>query len=91
MAAPDWWDDAKCRLAEIPVTRFFAKEEAQEIKKFCSDCPVRYICLKNHLTEPFGVWGGHPRDERAKVRFAMEQGATLENASRSVDKRRRNS
>jgi hypothetical protein len=47
--------------------------------------------LKNHLTEPFGVWGGHPRDERAKVRFAMEQGATLENASRSVDKRRRNS
>lgn len=89
VAAPGWWAGAKCRLERIEVAHFFTREESQEARKVCADCLVRYRCLTEHLDEPFGVWGGHTRDERNKVQSAMDRGTTLKDASRAIDARRR--
>jgi hypothetical protein len=89
VATPGWWVGAKCRLDRVPLSRFFTKEHAQSSKKICRECLVRYQCLSAHIDEPFGVWGGHPRDERNKVMYLIEQGSTLKDASRSIDSRRK--
>jgi len=89
VAAPAWWAGAKCRLEKKPLSHFFAKEEASEARRFCRDCPVRTRCLTDHLEEPFGVWGGHSRDERMHIRSEMDRGANLQDVSRMIDGRRR--
>lgn len=35
----------------------------------CNECPQREACLMYSLEwEPYGIWGGHPERERAKMR-----------------------
>ena len=38
---------------------------------FCSDCPVRKMCLEYALknNEDHGVWGGRTPEERFKMRY----------------------
>ena len=88
VAAPGWWVGARCRKERIPVSFFFSKEDIPEARRVCKECPVRYRCLTEHLEEPFGVWGGHSKDERSRVLSLMDQGATLVDASRRIDARR---
>lgn len=89
VAAPGWWVGARCRTEQIDLALFFTKETVSEARKICSECLVRTRCLTDHLDEPFGVWGGHSKDERARLRSAVDEGANLEAASRALDDRRR--
>jgi hypothetical protein len=45
----NWWfpEDGKQQSADVEMAR-----------KLCQSCPVADTCLKEHLTEPYGVWGG---------------------------------
>lgn len=90
VAAPLWWVGARCRIERVPISTFYSREKTREARGVCRDCPVRYRCLTEHLDEQFGVWGGHSKDERSRIRLAVDGGATLEEASRAFDKRRRN-
>lgn len=58
---------------------FFFEEEGQDqnmryktqlAKQICAECPVRLLCLEYALesNEPYGIWGGLTRAERATVR-----------------------
>lgn len=89
VAAPGWWVGAKCRLDSIPLTLFFSRETASEARTVCEDCLVRLRCLTDHLDEPFGVWGGHSRDERARIRSDVDRGATIRGASLKIADRRK--
>lgn len=89
VAAPGWWVGARCRIEQIPVSHFFLREESHEARAFCRSCLVRQRCLTEHLDEPFGVWGGHTRDERNKIMIALDRGSSLADASRKIDERRR--
>ncbi len=42
-------------------------------KQFCSQCPVKDLCLQFSLVseEPYGVWGGLTPRERRAMRVAM--------------------
>ena len=90
VAAPLWWVGARCRTQRIPISTFFSREQTSEARRICRDCPVRYRCLTEHLDEQFGVWGGHSRDERSRIRLSLDEGATLVDASRAFDDKRRN-
>lgn len=89
VAAPGWWVGARCRTEQIPISVFFSREETSTARRVCAECPVRQRCLEEHLDEPFGVWGGRARDERNRIRSAMDRGATLESAAQQIDERRR--
>ena len=89
VAAPKWWEHAACRREEIPLSLFFTREIAAEAKRVCVRCDARYDCLSAHLEEPFGVWGGHPKDERGRILSLMEAGSSLREASRLIDTRRK--
>lgn len=88
VAAPGWWVGAQCRTERLPVAVFFEKERAAEARPVCYRCPVRYRCLTEHLEEDFGLWGGHTRDERARIRAAIDRGISITDASRYIDDRR---
>jgi len=88
VAAPLWWVGAKCRVEQIPISKFFSKQTAKEARRICRDCPVRYRCLEENLDEQFGVWGGHSRDERFRILSAMDRGATLRSASKIIETKR---
>ncbi|WP_395772585.1 WhiB family transcriptional regulator [Arenimonas sp.] len=89
VAAPPWWVGARCRSEEIPLSLFFSRDEVGEARRVCADCLVRIRCLTEHLDEPFGVWGGHARDDRARIRSEMDLGATIESASLKITARRK--
>jgi len=89
VAAPGWWVGARCRIESIPLGLFFNRDTAAEARSVCSDCLVRVRCLTEHLDEPFGVWGGHSRDERARIRSALDRGASLVETSEAMIRRRR--
>lgn len=88
VAAPGWWVGARCRAERIPLERFFLRDEAPAAREICAGCIVRLRCLAEHLDEPYGVWGGHARDERSRIRAALEHGASLADASRIIDEKR---
>lgn len=84
VAAPGWWVGARCRAERVALDVFFTRERAAEAVAVCSACLVRDRCLSQHLTEPFGVWGGHPPDERRRIESLMDSGANLVEASRAI-------
>jgi hypothetical protein len=90
VASPGWWVGARCRSEKIPVSLFFSRDEANEARRVCAECLVRVRCLTEHLDEPFGVWGGHARDARARIRSEMDRGATIEEALKVISTRGRN-
>ena len=72
----EWQLDAACRGMDSstffhpPGERDPAREDrAARAKAVCRLCPVIADCLNHALQvrEPFGVWGGHSEDERARL------------------------
>lgn len=46
------------------------KENTQQAKKICADCPQKLQCLQYSLEwEPWGIWGGLTEQERAELRW----------------------
>ena len=88
MAAPGWWVGATCRKERIPLSVFFGRDTVNKARGICKECPVRIRCLTDHLDEPFGVWGGHPRDERTQIMSAIEDGTSIRQASTAINSRR---
>jgi len=84
VAPPGWWVGARCRVERIDLALFFTREKATEAQAVCAECPVRVRCLTDHLEEPFGVWGGHPADERRRIEAEMDRGTSLVEASRAI-------
>lgn len=71
-----WQREAACRGMDSetffhpPNERATARERrAARAKAICERCPVIADCLKHALRarEPYGVWGGHTEDERARI------------------------
>lgn len=66
-----WMADAKCAYLGNPEM-FFLKEgePAGEVRRFCSDCPVKTKCAEFAISRPYlyGIWGGLTRSERALIR-----------------------
>lgn len=88
VSPPEWWESAQCRIENIPVEKFFNKGDLRQSKMVCRRCEVRFKCLAAHLQEPFGVWGGHSKDERTKVMLLMDTGVSLADASQKIEKRK---
>jgi WhiB family redox-sensing transcriptional regulator len=72
----EWQRDAACR--GMDSTLFFhppnerdtaRSDRADRAKAICRSCPVITECLDHALRvrEPYGVWGGHTEDERARL------------------------
>ena len=72
----EWQRDAACRGMDSslffhpPNERDTARaDRAARAKAICRCCPVIAECLDHALRvrEPYGVWGGHTEDERARL------------------------
>lgn len=78
--AVGWQQSAACRQAD-PEIFFDPSQDNKDssgspvrhlrraaAKEFCASCPVVSECLREHIDEPFGVFGGMDQDERAVLR-----------------------
>jgi WhiB family redox-sensing transcriptional regulator len=79
----DWRVEAKCRNADADLffpfeavrnggdrsesTRISIQRNRQA-KQICTACPVRLQCLRAHIREPWGIFGGFSADERSAIR-----------------------
>lgn len=84
VAPPGWWIGARCRSESVPLSLFFSRDTVSDARDVCFSCPVRIRCLSEHIDEPFGVWGGHTRDERNKIAVRVGHGAAIGSASSEV-------
>lgn len=70
-------DNATARCKDDPIAYHLAfsrdVNEAQEmINNYCYDCPIRLACLHEALSrDEYGIWGGHTRKERAKLKAIL--------------------
>lgn len=75
----DWTDEAKCKGSSTEAFYPDQGSHATDVKKFCSDCPVRKQCLEAALATPpnndFGIWGGTSAPQRKKIRRQMRRAA----------------
>src|SRR6476620_10110558 len=71
-----WQRKASCRGIDVSVFYHPAAERNKarrqriaRAKAICQCCPVIAECLDHALRvrEPYGVWGGHTEDERARL------------------------
>jgi WhiB family redox-sensing transcriptional regulator len=75
LTVTDWRDLAACRHSDpelfFPVgTTGPAVEHIEKAKAICGTCSVREECLLYafETNQEAGVWGGHPEDERRRLR-----------------------
>ena len=66
----DWQERARCAV-EPPAAGFFwpwkeTPTTDEEVRSFCSKCPVRLECFHHSMLEeePVGYWGGVPESTR---------------------------
>lgn len=69
---PEWMKGAVC--ASVDPELWFPAKEADpgfRAKRICRSCPVRIECLAYAMAndEPYGIWGGKSRQERAKLKL----------------------
>lgn len=82
----DWRVQSKCSsLGAVEYDAMFFPDHGRTIlkaKEFCSDCPVRDICLEWALTEGVcGIWAGTNETERKKMlRFRDQLTSTANSA-----------
>ncbi len=71
---PAWREQAACRGVDPSI--FFPPGDSERVKSsvydraraVCAACPVRLACLKEHLDEDHGCWGGTSPRERRDLR-----------------------
>lgn len=64
----EWWFPI-ANNRDTGEKRKIAREGMVNALKLCNACPERIECLEYSLEwEPFGIWGGLPERERAKLR-----------------------
>ena len=86
-----WRKDALCRGMSSHI--FFPRRGESMLTAYviCYGCPVRQECLENALAgNSFGIWAGFTPGERVKIRRAMNEGKTLQDAMRPYDLKRKN-
>lgn len=63
---------ARCKDSEEAYKLAFSRDvrDVQHmINDYCYQCPVRLTCLLEAIgRDYYGVWGGHTRKERAKLK-----------------------
>lgn len=69
----DWREQAACRGVDLSVffpegMRNTTAPAIAAAKQICERCPVRAVCLADHLNETHGVWGGTSAREREALR-----------------------
>lgn len=66
--SPWWYEHAECR--GMPPDMFHPQRGASTRpgKEVCAHCPVRELCLEEHLDEPIGIWGGTTAQDRRRLR-----------------------
>jgi len=73
-ALGEWTRRGLCTQADPEI--FFPPKgnSGIEAKQICAGCPVRAECLAYAIEadEEFGIWGGLNRNERLKVREALQ-------------------
>jgi WhiB family redox-sensing transcriptional regulator len=74
MALGAWRRRAACRRGEhweLFLRTFEAPANDPDVKRakaICATCPVRRTCLREHLDEQNGVWGGMTGRERRRLK-----------------------
>lgn len=86
VAAPLWWQGARCRKDGSGCATFFGSDVVSAIK-ICKDCPVKMNCLQSGLKERWGVWGGMSSQQRARVRRFIADGLSLTDAVAKAERR----
>lgn len=67
-----WQDDALCRHSDPDL--WYSDDRFATIAAVttCEDCPVKFPCLKDGLTEQFGIWGGWTPWQRRRLRDKVQ-------------------
>jgi WhiB family redox-sensing transcriptional regulator len=66
-----WHESAACFGLDTEI--FFDGSKWDQAIAVCSDCPVRYVCLKDSMSEAkqYGIWGGEKPEDRYRIRRAL--------------------
>lgn len=62
---PNWETQAACTQADVELFYSESRQDVNEARKICVDCPVIAECFAQALIrrEQYGVWGGHKMSE----------------------------
>lgn len=66
-----WRDEAACRKSDPEMWYSDDTYSGIAARTICGDCPVRVDCLRDGITDPFGIWGGWSAAERRRLRERM--------------------
>lgn len=72
---PDWFDQAQCRIEQIPTDEFFPmRGQSQRIARdCCSRCSVTEECwdYAERTHSAYGIWGGKIRKRGPSQDYGM--------------------
>jgi hypothetical protein len=68
-----WAEKAACATRDPEL--FFTDVDSAKAKEVCRDCPVISECLRAHLFEQYGVFGGMTPEDRDRYRRNIRRSA----------------